>query len=163
MGFFVRIYMRVFKKIVIYLRIKRKYTWQKNARISCSRNDCKYTWEKTARISCHNFETNGRLYSLTWRGSNPRKYRGHSSFQVIFASYCFYYITHSKMKRAYTFVCWVTLKSFPSSLLYRVELFLLHLKVIDGKFKEGRFRPIRISVTFLWTSTNTTVCWHFCL
>ena len=24
-----------------------KYTWHKNARISCSRNDCKYTWEKT--------------------------------------------------------------------------------------------------------------------
>ena len=62
MGFFVRIYMRVCKKLVIYLGIKRKYTWQKNARISCSRNDCKYTWEKTARISCHNFETNGRPY-----------------------------------------------------------------------------------------------------
>ena len=31
--------MRVCKK-------ERKYTWQKNARISCSRNDCKYTWEK---------------------------------------------------------------------------------------------------------------------
>ena len=30
MGFFVRIYMRVCKK-------ERKYTWQKNARISCSR------------------------------------------------------------------------------------------------------------------------------
>ena len=64
MGFFVRIYMRVCKKMVIYLGIKRKYTWQKNARISCSRNDCKYTWEKTARTSCHNFETNGRPYSL---------------------------------------------------------------------------------------------------
>ena len=63
--FFVRIYMRVCKKMVIYLGIKRKYTWQKNARISCSRNDCKYTWEKTARISSHNFETNGRPY-LTW-------------------------------------------------------------------------------------------------
>ena len=60
MGFFVRIYKRVCKKMVIYLGVKRKYTWQKNARISCSRNDCKYTWEKTARISCHNFETNGR-------------------------------------------------------------------------------------------------------
>ena len=64
---FVRIYMRVCKKMVIYLRIKttksrkeRKYTGQKNARISFSRNDCKYTWEKTARISRHNFETNGR-------------------------------------------------------------------------------------------------------
>ena len=40
MGFFVRIYMRVCKKMVIYLGIKtpqsrkeRKYTWQKNARI----------------------------------------------------------------------------------------------------------------------------------
>ena len=54
--------MRVCKKMVIYLGIKRKYTWQKNARISCSRDDCKYTWEKTARISCHNFETNGRPY-----------------------------------------------------------------------------------------------------
>ena len=69
MGFFVSIYMRVCKKMVIYLEIKtpqsrkkRKYTWQKNACISCSRNDCKYTWEKTARISCHNFETNGRPY-----------------------------------------------------------------------------------------------------
>ena len=39
MDFFVRIYMRVCKK-------ERKYTWQKNARISYSRNDCKYTWEK---------------------------------------------------------------------------------------------------------------------
>ena len=29
MGFFVRIYMRVCKKMVIYLGIKRKYTWQK--------------------------------------------------------------------------------------------------------------------------------------
>ena len=72
MGFFVRIYMRVCKKMVIYLGIKtpqsrkeRKYTWQKNARISCSRNDCKYTWEKTARTSCHNFETNGRPYLCT--------------------------------------------------------------------------------------------------
>ena len=55
MGFFLRIYMRVCKK-------ERKYTWQENARISCSRTDCKYTWEKTARISCHNFETNGRPY-----------------------------------------------------------------------------------------------------
>ena len=60
-------YMRVCKKMVIYLGIKtpqsrkeRKYTWQKNARISYSRNDCKYTWEKTANISWHNFETNGR-------------------------------------------------------------------------------------------------------
>ena len=66
-AFLVRIYMRVCKKMVIYLGIKtpqsrkeRKYTWQKNARISCSRNDCKYTWEKTARMSYHNFQTNGR-------------------------------------------------------------------------------------------------------
>ena len=44
-GFFVRLYMRVCKKMVIYLGVKRKYTW-----------------EKTARISCHNFETNGRPY-----------------------------------------------------------------------------------------------------
>ena len=71
-AFFVRIYMHVCKKMVIYLGIKtpqsrkeRKYTWQKNARISCSRNDCKYTWEKTARISCHNFETNGGPYIFT--------------------------------------------------------------------------------------------------
>ena len=49
MGFFVRIYMRVCKKMVIYLGIKRKYTW-----------------EKTASISCHNFETNGRPYVGTW-------------------------------------------------------------------------------------------------
>ena len=69
MGFFVRTYMRVCKKMVIYLgkktpqrRKERKYTWRKNARISRSRNDCKYTWEKTARISCHNFETNGSSY-----------------------------------------------------------------------------------------------------
>ena len=66
-AFFVRIYMRVCKKMVIYSGIKtpqsrkeRKYTWQKNARISFSRNDCKYMWEKTTRISFHNFETNGR-------------------------------------------------------------------------------------------------------
>ena len=45
-GFFVHIYMRVCKKMAIYLGIKRKYTWQKNARISCSMNDCKYMWEK---------------------------------------------------------------------------------------------------------------------
>ena len=67
MGFFVRIYMCICKKMVIYLGIKtpqsrkeRKYTWQKNACISCSRNDCKYTWEKTACISCPNLETNRR-------------------------------------------------------------------------------------------------------
>ena len=75
MGFFVGIYMRVCKKMVIYLGIKtsqsrkeRMYTWQKNPRIWCSRNYCKYTWEKTARISCHNFETNGRptLGDDTW-------------------------------------------------------------------------------------------------
>ena len=66
MGFFVRIYMRVCKKMVIYLRIKRKYTWQKNARISSSRDDCKYTWEKNhICISCHNFKTNGRPYKST--------------------------------------------------------------------------------------------------
>ena len=63
MGFFVRLYMRVCKKMVTYLGIKRTYTRQKNARISCSRKDCKYTWEKTARISCHNFETNGPPYT----------------------------------------------------------------------------------------------------
>ena len=70
-GFFVRIYMRICKIMVIYLGIKtpqsrkeRIYTWQKNACISCSRNDCKYTWEKSARISCHNFETNGQPYIL---------------------------------------------------------------------------------------------------
>ena len=41
----------VCEKMVIYLGIKtpqsrkeRKYTWQKNARISCSRNDWKYTY-----------------------------------------------------------------------------------------------------------------------
>ena len=67
LGFFVRIYMRVCKKMVTYLGIKtpqgrkeRKYMWQKNTCIWCSRNDCKYTWEKTARISCPNLETNGR-------------------------------------------------------------------------------------------------------
>ena len=66
--------MRVCEKMVIYLGIKtpqsrkgHKYTWQNNARISCSRNDCKYAWEKTARISCHNFETNGRPYSSNVR------------------------------------------------------------------------------------------------
>ena len=70
-GFFVRIYMRVCKKLVIYLAIKtpqsrkeRKYTWQKKGRISCSRNDCKYTWEKShvyrviilKQIADHNLE-----------------------------------------------------------------------------------------------------------
>ena len=57
MIFFVRIYIRVCKKMVTYLGIKspqsrkeRKYTWQKNARISCSRNDCKYTWEKKLHV-----------------------------------------------------------------------------------------------------------------
>ena len=46
--------------MVIYLGIKtpqsgkeRKYKWQKNARISCTRNGCKYTWEKTARIGVY--------------------------------------------------------------------------------------------------------------
>ena len=65
---FVRIYMRVCKKMVIYLRIENptkagknaSIRGKKNARIPFSRNDCKYTWEKTARISRHNFETNGR-------------------------------------------------------------------------------------------------------
>ena len=51
-------YMRVCEKIKertqVYVAKK------KNARISCSRNDCKYTWEKTARILCHNFETISR-------------------------------------------------------------------------------------------------------
>ena len=63
--------MHVCKKMVRYLGIKtpqsrkeRKYTWQKNAGILCSRNDCKYTWQKTACISCHNFEPNGRPYIL---------------------------------------------------------------------------------------------------
>ena len=51
-AFFVRIHMRVCKKIVIYLGIKTPQ----------SRKERKYTWEKTARISCHNFETNGRPY-----------------------------------------------------------------------------------------------------
>ena len=47
--------------LISYGLKKRKFWhWQKNARISCSRNDCKYTWEKTARISSHYFETNGR-------------------------------------------------------------------------------------------------------
>ena len=66
--------MRVCKKMVIYLGIKRKYTWQKNARISCRRNDCKYKWEKTTRISCHNFETNGRpyLFGLTNKATWPK-------------------------------------------------------------------------------------------
>ena len=48
-------YIRAFviEKMVIYFGIKTpqnrkepKYTWQKNARISCSRNDCKFTWGK---------------------------------------------------------------------------------------------------------------------
>ena len=89
MGFFVRIYMRVCKKMVTYLGIKRKYTWQKNARISCSRNDCKYTWEKTACISCHNFETNGRpYYAPRWLSmiSYPTRPRG------IIVNYIYIYI-----------------------------------------------------------------------
>ena len=59
-AFFVRIYMRVCKKIVIYLGIKtpqsgkeRKHTWHKNARIWCSRNDSKYTWEKMKQMADH--------------------------------------------------------------------------------------------------------------
>ena len=87
-----------------------------------------------------------RLPSFAWRGSNPRKYRGQSSFQVIFASLCFYYITHSEREES-IYLCmytgWVTLTCFPSSLLYRVEPPLLHLKVMDGKFKERPFCPIR--------------------
>ena len=63
-----------------------------------------------------------------------------------------------KRKREYL-LCWVghlDVLSLISS--YRVEPSLLHLKVIDGKFKERPFCPIRISVAFLWTSRNTTVC-----
>ena len=55
----------IYARLYPQSRKERKYTWQKNARISCSGNDCKYTWEKTARISCHNFETNGRPYEVT--------------------------------------------------------------------------------------------------
>ena len=96
-AFFVRIYMRVCKKMVIYLGIKtpqsrkeRKYTWQKNARISCSRNDCKYTWEETARISYHNFETNGRPYSQAiFILINPRTdYRPSSDILELFLISC---------------------------------------------------------------------------
>ena len=47
--------------LISYGLKKRKFWhWQKNVRISCSRNACKYTWEKTARISSHYFETNGQ-------------------------------------------------------------------------------------------------------
>ena len=93
MGFFVRIYMRVCKKMVIYLGIKtpqsrkeRKYTWQKNTRTSCSRNDRKYTSEKTARISCHNFETDGRPYRIKW---SPDTILSCSFFRIFFPSYIF--------------------------------------------------------------------------
>ena len=51
-GFFVRIYMRVCKKMFIYLGIKRKYT---------------------ARISCHNFETNGRPYQWPSKKSTKKR------------------------------------------------------------------------------------------
>ena len=63
-----------------------------------------------------------------------------------------------------TFVYWVGhLDVFSLISSYRVELFLLHLKVIDGKFEERPFSPNRILVFFLWTPRNTTVYWHFCL
>ena len=55
MGFFVRIYMRVCKKMVMYLGIKTPQ----------SRKERNYTWQKNARISCHNFETNDRPY-ICW-------------------------------------------------------------------------------------------------
>ena len=51
-GPFLRKYMHVCNEMVIYLEIKTpqsrkesKYTWQKNAGISCCKNVCKYTWE----------------------------------------------------------------------------------------------------------------------
>ena len=54
MGFFVRIYMRVCKKMVIYLGIKTPQ----------SRKERKYTGQKNARISCHNFETNSPPFKM---------------------------------------------------------------------------------------------------
>ena len=44
------VYMRVCKKMVIYLEIK----------TAQSRRERRYTWQTNARISCHNFETNDR-------------------------------------------------------------------------------------------------------
>ena len=44
------VYMRVCKKMVIYLEIKTPQ----------SRRERKYTWQTNARISCHNFETDDR-------------------------------------------------------------------------------------------------------
>ena len=85
-AFFVRIYMCVCNKMVIYLGIKTpqsrkecKHKWQKNAHTSCSRNDYKYTWEKNARILCHNFETNGRpQLTANFKG-------GQSSFALLWS------------------------------------------------------------------------------
>ena len=66
-GFFVRIYMRVCKKLVIYVGIK---TPQSRKERKSVRGNKKHVYRvagmtasirgKTARISCHNFETNDR-------------------------------------------------------------------------------------------------------
>ena len=51
-GLFSCAYMRVCKKMVIYLGIKTPQSRKLKER--------KYAWQKNARISCHNFETNGQ-------------------------------------------------------------------------------------------------------
>ena len=58
-----------------------------------------------------------------------------------------------------TFVYWVGhLDVFSLISSYPVELFLLHLKVIDGKFKERPFSPILISVAFQFGHPRTQQC-----
>ena len=98
-AFFVRIYMRVCKKTVIYLgtktpqsRKERKYTWQKTACIWCSRNDCKYTWEKTAHIACHNFETNGRPHKYHYQSCYYLYKRLSVQYSTLNFKKCLYHI-----------------------------------------------------------------------
>ena len=58
MGFFAHIYMRVCKKMVVYLGIKTPQ----------SREECKYTWQKT-----HVYRVVGMIASM--RGKKPHVYR----------------------------------------------------------------------------------------
>ena len=59
MGFFVRIYMRVCKKMVIYLGIKTPQ----------SRKEGKYTWQKKTHV----YRVTGMIASI--RGKKPHVYR----------------------------------------------------------------------------------------
>ena len=100
-----------------------------------------------------------RLLSVTWRGSNRKEIqRAQLQLSSHFCQLMFLLYHPLSNGREDTFVYWVShLDVFSLISSYRVELFLLHLKVIDGKFKERPFSPIRISVAFLWTPR------HFCL